>query len=83
MLDVVHGSGALRRLQGWRRTEPAPDGGGTGGAAAYPHRRWEEAYSFTLEPGALRALDHAGEAFIAAQLERNFRTLDYYKSLIY
>ena len=40
-------------------------------------------YSFTLEPGALRALDHAGEAFIAAQLERNFRTLDYYKSLIY
>ena len=40
-------------------------------------------YSFTLEPGALRALDHVGEAFIAAQLERNFRTLDYYKSLIY
>ena len=39
-------------------------------------------YSFTLEPGALRALDHAGEAFITAQLERSFRTLDYYKSLL-
>ena len=39
-------------------------------------------YSFTLEPGALAALDHAGEAFISAQLERGFRTLDYYKSLL-
>ena len=39
-------------------------------------------YSFTLEPGALRALDQAGEAFIAAQLERGFRTLDYYKALL-
>ena len=38
-------------------------------------------YSFTLEGGALAALDHAGEAFISAQLERSFRTLDYYKSL--
>ena len=39
-------------------------------------------YSFTLEPNALRALDQAGEAFIAAQLERGFRTLDYYKALL-
>ena len=39
-------------------------------------------YSFTLEPGALQALDQAGEAFIAAQLERGFRTLDYYKALL-
>ena len=37
---------------------------------------------FTLEPGALQALDQAGEAFIAAQLERGFRTLDYYKALL-
>ena len=29
-----------------------------------------------------RALDQAGEAFIAAQLERGFRTLDYYKALL-
>ena len=39
-------------------------------------------YSFTLEKSALQALDHAGEAFIAAQLERSFRTLYYYKSLL-
>ena len=39
-------------------------------------------YSFTLEEGALAALDHAGEAFITTQLERSFRTLDYYKSLL-
>ena len=39
-------------------------------------------YSFTLEEGALTALDHAGEAFITTQLERSFRTLDYYKSLL-
>ena len=39
-------------------------------------------YSFTLEPGALQARDQAGEAFIAAQLERGFRTLDYYKALL-
>ena len=39
-------------------------------------------YSFTLEPGALQALDQAGEAFLAAQLERGFRPLDYYKALL-
>ena len=39
-------------------------------------------YAFTLEPAALRELDHAGEAFAASQLERSFRTLDYYKSVL-
>ncbi len=56
-----------------------------GGLAALRHVLSADAkrlYSFTLEPGALAALDHAGEAFIAAQLERSFRTLDYYKSLL-
>ena len=38
-------------------------------------------YSFTLDKNALRQLDHAAEAFVAAQLERSFRTLDYYKSI--
>ena len=38
-------------------------------------------YSFTLERPALRQLDHAAEALTAAQLERSFRTLDYYKSI--
>lgn len=56
-----------------------------GGLAALRHILSVEPkrlYSFTLEPGALAALDHAGEAFISAQLERGFRTLDYYKSLL-
>jgi DNA repair protein RecO (recombination protein O) len=38
-------------------------------------------YSFTLDAESLRRLDHASEAFAAAQLERSFRTLDYYKSI--
>lgn len=39
-------------------------------------------YSFTLPPASLAALDHAADAFVSAQLERSFRTLDYYKSIL-
>ena len=55
-----------------------------GALAALRHVLYGEAkrlYSFTLDEESLRSLDQAGEAFIAAQLERSFRTLDYYKSL--
>ena len=38
-------------------------------------------YSFTLGAEALRRLSAAAEAFAAAQLERGFKTLDFYKSL--
>ena len=38
-------------------------------------------YSFRLEEDALSRLSNAAEAFAAAQLERGFRTLDFYKSL--
>ena len=38
-------------------------------------------YSFTLGGDALRRLSAAAEAFAAAQLERGFRSLDFYKSL--
>ena len=38
-------------------------------------------YSFRLDEEALRRLGNAAEAFAAAQLERGFRTLDFYKSL--
>ena len=38
-------------------------------------------YSFTLGADALRRLSAAAEAFAAAQLERGFKTLDFYKSL--
>lgn len=38
-------------------------------------------YSFTLPETALDRLANAAEAFAAAQLERRFQTLEYYKSL--
>ena len=38
-------------------------------------------YSFRLGEDALRRLGGAAEAFAAAQLERGFKTLDFYKSL--
>ena len=38
-------------------------------------------YAFTLGEGPLKRLSTAAEAFAAAQLERNFRTLDFYKSI--
>ena len=38
-------------------------------------------YSFQLGEDALRRLGSAAEAFSAAQLERGFKTLDFYKSL--
>jgi len=38
-------------------------------------------YSFRIGEEALRRLSAAAEAFAAAQLERGFRTLDFYKSL--
>ena len=38
-------------------------------------------YGFTLGEESLRRLSAAAEAFALAQLERGFRTLDYYKSL--
>ena len=38
-------------------------------------------YSFALGDAALERLSAAAEAFAAAQLERGFRTLDFYKSL--
>lgn len=39
-------------------------------------------YSFTLDTPALRQLGQAAEVYVAAQLERSFRTLDYYKSIL-
>ncbi|MBQ3532879.1 MAG: DNA repair protein RecO [Oscillospiraceae bacterium] len=39
-------------------------------------------YSFTLDAPQLRLLGHAAEAFVVTQLERGFRTLDYYKAIL-
>ena len=38
-------------------------------------------YNFSLGKEALERLSYAGEAFLSAQLERGFRTLDFYKQL--
>ena len=35
-----------------------------------------------MPPEGLRALNHAADAYVSAQLERSFRTLDYYKSIL-
>lgn len=40
-------------------------------------------FSFRLDERALRKLEDAGEAYLMTQLERGFRTLDFYKSLIF
>ena len=55
-----------------------------GSLAAMRHALYGEAkrlYSFSLDAEGLRQLNHATEGFVAAQLERSFRTLDYYKSI--
>lgn len=38
-------------------------------------------YSFTLGADAQKRLSAAAEAFVSAQLERGFKTLDFYKSV--
>jgi len=37
--------------------------------------------SFTLEPASLARLSVVCETFAAAQLDRRFKTLDFYKSI--
>lgn len=83
------GAGYLRRICGVRNVQgpgaqlpAAADRGWSGALRHVLYADPRRLYSFTLEPGALQALDQAGEAFIAAQLERGFRTLDYYKALL-
>ena len=82
MLDVVHGvvhCGGCKRLGGLSMPLTAA------GLAALRHvLSWDSRSQcgVTLDPEARRGLVRAGEAFIAGQLERSFRTLDYYKSLL-
>ena len=38
-------------------------------------------YAFRLGDEALKRLDRASEAFLTAQLERNFQTLQFYKEI--
>ena len=81
MLNVVQGVVHCRRC-------------GTGGGLSMPltpgglqamehilHGDPKRLYAFRLGEEDLRLLANAAEAYVAAQMERGFRTLDFYKSL--
>ena len=80
MLDVVHGvvhCGRCREKGGLSLT--------ASGLAALRYVLYGDPrrlYSFSLPPEGLRALNHAADAYVSAQLERSFRTLDYYKTIL-
>ena len=82
MLDVVHGvvhCGKCREKGGLSLPLTAS------GLAALRYVLYGDPrrlYSFSLPPEGLRALDHAADAYVSAQLERSFRTLDYYKTIL-
>ena len=82
MLDVVHGvvhCGKCREKGGLSLPLTAS------GLAALRYVLYGDPrrlYSFSLPPEGLRALNHAADAYVSAQLERNFRTLDYYKTIL-
>ena len=82
MLDVVHGvvhCGKCREKGGLSLPLTAS------GLAALRYVLYGDPrrlYSFSLPPEGLRALNHAADAYVSAQLERSFRTLDYYKTIV-
>lgn len=82
MLDVVHGvvhCGKCREKGGLSLSLTAS------GLAALRYVLYGDPrrlYSFSLPPEGLRALNHAADAYVSAQLERSFRTLDYYKTIL-
>lgn len=82
MLDVVHGvvhCGKCREKGGLSLPLTAS------GLAALRYVLYGDPrrlYSFSLPPKGLRALNHAADAYVSAQLERSFRTLDYYKTIL-
>ena len=75
MLDVVHGvvhCGKCREKGGLSLPLTAS------GLAALRY----VLYGDPRPPEGLRALNHAADAYVSAQLERSFRTLDYYKTIL-
>ena len=82
MLDVVHGvvhCGKCREKGGLSLPLTAS------GLAALRYVLYGDPrrlYSFSLPPEGLRALNQAADAYVSAQLERSFRTLDYYKTIL-
>lgn len=82
MLDVVQGVLRCGRCGAGESLSSAPLCPGS--LAALRHVVYgdpKRLYSFQIGEDALRRFGAAAEAFAAAQLERSFRTLDFYKSL--
>lgn len=82
MIDVVHGVIRCRRCGGGKQGLSMPLTEAGLQAMRYilgsdPKRL----YAFRLGREDLRLLGNAAEAYVAAQMERGFRTLDFYKSL--
>lgn len=81
MLDVVHGTLHCGRChQKGGLSMPL----GAGGLAAMRHIVYgdpKRLYAFRLPEEELRWAGHAAEAYVAAQLERGFRTLEFYKQV--
>ena len=82
MLDVVHGvvHCGKRREKGGLSLPLTASGLAALRYVLYGDPR--RLYSFSLPPEGLRALNHAADAYVSAQLERSFRTLDYYKTIL-
>ena len=82
MLDVVHGvvhCGKCREKGGLSLPLTAS------GLAALRYVLYGDPrrlYSFSLPPEGLRALNHAADAYVSAQLERSFRTRGHYKTIL-
>ena len=80
MIDVLHGVLRCGSCKGGGLAMPL----GRGGLHALRHVLYgnsKRLFSFSLPPEELRLFAHAAEAYSAAQLERGFRTLEFYKSL--
>ncbi len=81
MLDVVQGCVHCAKCKtGGGLSLPLTDGG-LHALQHVLHCPAKKLYGFSLQSQSLRRLEQAAEGFVAAQLERSFRTLDYYKSI--
>lgn len=83
VLDVVQGVVRCGSCGARERGTSLPLDGGS--LAALRHILYGDPrrlYSFRLEEASMKRLGNAAEAFTAAQLDRGFRTLDFYKSLL-
>ena len=82
LLDVVQGVLRCRRCGGGESGRSLPlDRDSLAALRHIVYGDPKRLYSFRLSGPALERLSAAAEAFTATQLERSFRTLDFYKSL--